>query len=64
MKEGRVTYTVNRKGYHLLIDDVRAWVCTQCGEPFYEGDTIEAIQEAVQEMEGPLQKVQQAAATA
>jgi YgiT-type zinc finger domain-containing protein len=31
-----VSYTATRKGYHLIIDDVPAWVCEQCGEPLYE----------------------------
>ncbi len=34
MKNGKTTYTVNKKGYHLLIDDVPAWICEQCGEPY------------------------------
>ena len=40
-----VNYTASRKGYHLIIDDVPAWVCEQCGEPLYEEDTVEAIQQ-------------------
>ena len=45
MKTDKVTYTVNRHGYHLLIDDVEAWVCQQCNEPYFETETVEAIQE-------------------
>jgi len=40
MKSDRTTYTINKKGYHLLIHGVPAWVCTQCGEVYFEGDTI------------------------
>ena len=32
----KISYTVNRKGYHLVIDDVPAWVCEQCGEPLFD----------------------------
>jgi YgiT-type zinc finger domain-containing protein len=40
-----VSYTVNRKGYHLVIDDVPAWVCEQCGEPLFEEETVDLVQE-------------------
>ena len=32
----KVSYTVTQKGYHLIIDDVPAWVCEQCGEPLFD----------------------------
>ena len=41
----RVSYTVNRKGYHLVMDDVPAWVCAQCGEPLFDEETVNVIQE-------------------
>ena len=47
MKNGKTTYTINKKGYHLLIDDVPAWICEQCGEPYFEGKVVDAIQKLV-----------------
>jgi YgiT-type zinc finger domain-containing protein len=47
----KVSYTANRKGYHLIIDDVPAWVCEQCGEPMFAEATVEAIQEMLREMD-------------
>ncbi len=29
----KVSYTATKQGNHLIIDDVPAWVCEQCGEP-------------------------------
>ena len=46
-----VNYSANRKGYHLIIDDVPAWVCTQCGEPLFDEATIDAIQKALHEVD-------------
>jgi len=40
----QVSYAANRKGYHLIIDDVSAWVCEQCGEPMFDAETVDAIQ--------------------
>lgn len=46
-----VNYTANRKGYHLIIDDVPAWVCEQCGEPLFDEATVNAIQKALHEVD-------------
>ncbi len=40
----QVSYTVNRQGYHLILDDVPAWVCQQCGEPLFSENTVTIIQ--------------------
>jgi YgiT-type zinc finger domain-containing protein len=43
----KVSYAATRKGYHLIIDDVPAWVCEQCGEPLFDEETVDAIQEVL-----------------
>ena len=40
----KVSYTVTRRGYHMIIDDVPAWVCQQCGEPLFEEKAVDAMQ--------------------
>ena len=35
---------VDRKGYHLSLDAVPAWVCAQCGEPYFEGREVDSVQ--------------------
>ena len=52
-----VSYSANRKGYHLIIDDVPAWVCQQCGEPLYDEETVDAIQEMLREVDVRLEKL-------
>ena len=42
-----VGYTATRGGYHLIIDDVPAWVCEQCGEPLFDEETVDTIQEVL-----------------
>lgn len=51
MKRGSVPLHVDRKGCHLLLDAVPAWVCGQCGEPCFEENEVEAIQELVASIE-------------
>ncbi len=47
----KVSYTANRNGYHLIIDDVPAWVCRQCGEALFDEETVDAIQSMLREMD-------------
>jgi YgiT-type zinc finger domain-containing protein len=47
----KVSYTATRKGYHMIIDDVPAWVCQQCGEPLFEKQAAEAVQGILHEMD-------------
>ena len=58
----KVSYTANRKGYHLIIDDVPAWVCEQCGEPMFGEATVDAIQEMLPEMDARQEKLMALAA--
>ena len=54
----RTAYTINRNGYHLVIDDVPAWVCQQCGEPHFEGEEVDDIQEVVKALDSRIFKTQ------
>ncbi|MFQ5812583.1 MAG: YgiT-type zinc finger protein [Anaerolineae bacterium] len=46
----KVSYTATRQSYHLIIDDVPAWACEQCGEPLFDEGTVDAIQEMLREI--------------
>lgn len=47
MKRGISPFHIDRKGYHLTMDKIPAWVCTQCGEAYFDEAEVEAIQEAL-----------------
>ena len=51
MKRGTTPFHVDRKGCHLLLDAVPAWVCAQCGEPYFEEKEVDAIQDLVASVE-------------
>jgi formylmethanofuran dehydrogenase subunit E len=38
---------MDRKGCHLMLDAVPAWVCEQCGEAYFEEKEANAIQDLV-----------------
>ena len=43
MRKAATPFHVDRKGYHLSLDSVCAWVCAQCGEPYFEEREVKAI---------------------
>lgn len=51
MKRGTTPFHVDRKGCHLLLDAVPAWVCSQCGETFFESTEVDAIEDLVESVE-------------
>ena len=51
MKRGTTPLHVDRKGCHLTLDAVPAWVCEQCGEPYFEEKEVNAIQDLVEAIE-------------
>ncbi|MEK7442604.1 MAG: type II toxin-antitoxin system MqsA family antitoxin [Chloroflexota bacterium] len=62
LQRGKTTYTINRNGYHLIIDNVPAWVCSQCGEPLFDERQVDAIQKIIRKMDADVPLVAQVAA--
>jgi YgiT-type zinc finger domain-containing protein len=54
------TYTVDRKGYHLFIKEIPAYVCAQCGEKYFDEEEVEAIQKLIQKVEAGIEEVRMA----
>ena len=61
MNRGMTPLHVDRKGCHVLLDNVPAWVCEQCGEAYFEEKEVDAIQDLIRSVE---QKVDALAMTA
>jgi len=45
------SFSLDRNGYHVSWDAVPAWVCSQCGEPFFESREVDLIQKALTELD-------------
>lgn len=58
MERGITPFHVDRKGYHLTLDAIPAWVCMQCGEVYFEEAEIEAIQEVIRAIEQRTEKME------
>jgi len=44
LKQIKVSYTANRNGYHLILDEVPAWSCQRCGRPSFDETTMSSVQ--------------------
>lgn len=51
MQKGVVPFHIDRKGIHVSLDEVPAWVCSQCGESYFEENEVDWIQALVQAVE-------------
>lgn len=51
MKRATTPFHVDRKGCHLVLDSVPAWVCQQCGETYFEEKEVDAIQDLIRSIE-------------
>lgn len=51
MEHNTAPFQIDRKGYHLMFDAVPAWVCTQCGEIYFEEKEVDAIQDVLKTLD-------------
>ena len=51
MTKGSAPFHADRRGFHLSLDAVPAWVCAQCGEACFEEAQVSAIQRMLQAVE-------------
>ena len=51
MKRQAAPFHIDRKGYHLSLEAVPAWVCGQCGEPFFQEAEVRMIQRLLQQLD-------------
>lgn len=51
MAKGTAPFHIDKKGYHLTLDEVPAWVCQQCGEVYFDEPQVDSIQEIIKKLE-------------
>ena len=61
MEKSNVAYTVDRKGYHLYVEKIPAYVCSQCGERYFDEKEVNAIQNMLKSFEEKLAEVRKVA---
>ena len=51
MKRSAAPFSVERDGYHVYWHAIPAWVCTQCGEAYFEAHEVDVIQRALKALD-------------
>ena len=54
MVRTKTSYAISKNGYHLVIDNVPARVCQQCGEPYFEEGEADIIQDVVESVDSKI----------
>lgn len=57
MKKGGAPFHVDRNGYHLVLDKIAAWICSQCGEVYFEENEVDSIQSIIQTVDAEVEKL-------
>ena len=57
MKKSIAPFHIDRKGYHLTLDSVPAWICSQCGEAYFDESEVDSIQGIIQSLEDRTEKL-------
>ena len=60
MKKSTTPFHIDRKGIHLSLDDVSAWICRQCGEPYFEESEADSIQSIIRAVDQETEKLAKA----
>ncbi len=61
LRKGTATFTDSRNGYVLVLQDLPAWVCPQCGEPLFEEPAVQGIQDVLHTLDKQVEKLRHAA---
>lgn len=51
LKAGKTSYTVNRNGYHLVIDELPTLICEQCRKPLYSEEAVRLVQQMIRTLD-------------
>jgi YgiT-type zinc finger domain-containing protein len=57
MERGTAPFHVDRKGYHLVLDKIPAWVCNQCGEVYFDENEVDSIQAMLRAVDEQVEKI-------
>lgn len=57
MERGTSPFHIDRKDYHLLFDRIPAWVCSQCGEVYFDEIEVDSIQAVIRAVDEQVEKL-------
>lgn len=57
MARGTASFHIYRKGYHMILHTIPAWVGAQCGEAYFEEAAVEVIQQVIRAVDKHTEKL-------
>ena len=57
MVHGHAPFHIDRQDVHVSFDNIPAWVCSQCGEAYFEEAAIDAIQDIIMTVDEKTEKL-------
>lgn len=57
LKKQLLTYSQYLDGQFIIVENVPAWVCEQCGERFYDPEIVEKLQNLVWSQVKPVRTI-------
>lgn len=51
MERKTAPFSIDRDGYHIHWHALPAWVCTQCGEAYFDEQEVDRIQKVLQSID-------------
>lgn len=57
MEKSNISYSIDKKGYHIYLEKIPAYVCSQCGEKYFEEKEVDAIQNMIKSFESKLEEI-------
>jgi len=58
MKHGKAPFEIEKNGYRLRLERIPAWICTQCGEIYFEERSVDSIQKVIQAVDRQTEQLQ------
>lgn len=57
VERGIAPFHIDRNGYHLVLDRIPAWVCSQCGEVYFDETQVDTIQTMLTAVDEQVEKI-------
>jgi YgiT-type zinc finger domain-containing protein len=61
MRRGSAPFHLDRDDVHIILDDVPAWICSQCGQPLFDEKQVAEIQKLVEFVDQRAEKLHRTA---
>ena len=57
MVRGSAPFHIDRNNVHISLDNIPAWLCTQCGEVYFEETEVNAVQGVIRAVDEQAEKL-------